>query len=360
MRHTLAALLSILVLLPVAVPTTQSTVRRFPAKVEQYLSTVVHPTADQRNQLLAGNPVARLLVADDSKETAVFGAVWIKGTIDRYVRSLQDIEQFEHGGGFKITKRISSPPTLSDFAMLSLPVEDVKDLRTCRVDACEVKLGAEAVGRFRTEINWKARDPRPAVNSLMRQLAFEYVTGYLVGGNTRLAVYRDRGRPTSVANEFRDMVEHMPDLAMYAPDLHRYLVEYPAVTLPNATSFLYWQETEFGLKPTIRISHVTIRQSGADTTVASRMLYATHYFWTGLELRALLPDPSRGPGFWLVMTSRSRSDGLSGFTGTFVRRRVRTEVLEGTMAVLRTTKQRIEAPPVDRPVSGNQPSGERR
>ena len=51
----------------------------------------------------------------------------------------------------------------------------------------------------------------------------------------------------------------------------------------------------------------------------------------------------------------------TGFTGMFVRRRVRTEALEGTMAVLRTTKQRIEAAlPVNRPVSGNESSGERR
>jgi len=88
---------------------------------------------------------------------------------------------------------------------------------------------------------------------------------------------------------------------------------------------LYWQETEFGLKPTIRISHLTIRENPEDTVVTSKMLYASHYFWTGLELRVLMPDPSRGPGFWFVTVKRSRSDGLSGFTGMFVRRRVRSE-----------------------------------
>jgi hypothetical protein len=134
----------------------------------------------------------------------------------------------------------------------------------------------------------------------------------------------------------------MPELATYMPDLRRYLLEYPKVTLPDATSFLYWQETNCGLKPTIRITHLTIREGADDTVVASKMLYATHYFGTGLEIRALVPDRSRGSGFWFVTVSRSRSDGLSGFTGVFVRRRVRSEVQNGALAGLKMTKQRLE------------------
>jgi hypothetical protein len=72
------------------------------------------------------------------------------------------------------------------------------------------------------------------------------------------------------------------------------------------------------------------------------MLYASHYFWTGLEVRALVPDLERGAGFWFVTVNRARSDGLSGFTGMFVRRRVRSAVQEGALAGLRTTKEKLE------------------
>jgi hypothetical protein len=82
----------------------------------------------------------------------------------------------------------------------------------------------------------------------MRQLSFEYVAGYLKGGNDQLAVYRDNSRPTFVEQEFRAMVDGMPELTTEMPNLRRYLLEYPKATLPNATSFRYWQETEFGLK----------------------------------------------------------------------------------------------------------------
>ena len=138
------------------------------------------------------------------------------------------------------------------------------------------------------------------------------------------------------------MVAQMPELTTYMPNIGRYLLDYPRVTIPDATSFLYWQETEFGLRPTIRISHLMIRETPEDTVVASKMLYASHYFWTGLEVRALVPDPSRGPGFWFVTVSRSRSDGLSGLTGLFVRSRCRSELQNGALAALRSTKQRLE------------------
>ena len=122
------------------------------------------------------------------------------------------------------------------------------------------------------------------------------MTKYLPGGNEQLAVYRDSSCPTFVAQEFREMVDRMPELTTHLPNLHRYLLEFPNVTLPGATSFVYWQVTEFGLKPTIRISHLTIREGPEDTVVASKMLYASHYFWTGLEIRALVPDPARKTG----------------------------------------------------------------
>ena len=337
-----AAALAAVTLAAVPVETVQIGAPSFPAKLDAYLTTVVKLGTDERRRLANGGTITKLLEVDESKEVGVFGAVWIAAPMRRYVEAVTDIERFERGAGFRVTKRISVPPRLDDFAELRLPEEDLDDLRACRVGSCEVKLGEPALRRFRTEIDWRAPDADAAANALMRRLALEYVTGYLEGGNDRLPVYRDTSRPTFVAQEFRSMVDQMPELTTFMPDMRRYLLDYPAVTVSNATSLLYWQETVFGLKPTIRISHLTIREGPTDTVVASKMLYASHYFRTGLELRALVPDPSRGAGFWFVTVSRSRTDGLSGFTGIFVRRRVRSQVQEATRTILQTTKRRLE------------------
>jgi hypothetical protein len=341
--RTNAALIAT-VLAAVAAPsaTFQETSTPFPSRLDSYFKNTVALTVEQQKQLASGRPVTKLLGGDESKEVAVFGAVWINAPIRRYADSVRDIENFERGGGFKITKRISSPPRLDDFAELRLPDDDVADLRTCRIGDCALKLGEDALSRFRSQINWKGPDAGASANRLMQQIALEYVTRYLKGGNDSLAVYRDSSRPTFVAQEFRSMVDSMPELTMYMPEVRKYLLEYPKSDLPGATGLLYWQETEFGLKPTIRISHLTVREGPDDAVVTSKMLYASHYFWTGLEVRALVSDSSRGTGFWFVTVNRSRSDGLSGFTGIFVRGRVGSEVQKGTLEGLRITKRMLE------------------
>ncbi len=313
-----------------------------PPGLDAYVTKVVKPTPAERQSLIAGEPFAKLLVADETKEVAVFGAVWISAPIRRYIDAVRNIETLESGGGFQVTKKISTPPVASDFDRLQLPEDDVADLQSCKVGSCEVKLGEQALQRFRSEVDWKRSDTVAQASALMRRLALQYVTGYLEGGNARLAVYRDSSRPTFVAEELRGMIDGMPELAASIPDVRRYLLEYPAATLQGAESFLYWQQAVFGLKPTIRINHLTISQRATDAIVVSKMLYATHYFWTGLELRLLLAAPSRTDGFWFVTLNRSRSDGLSGFTGRVVRGRVQTEVLTGALNGLRATKQRME------------------
>jgi len=315
----------------------------FPADVDAYLTKYVKLGAVGREQLLAGAAVTKLLDADASKEVAVFGAVWVNAPIDRYLAAVRDIERFESGGAFRITKKVSSPPRLDDFAQLTLPDDDISDLRSCRVSQCEVKLAASAIERMRRDVDWSKPDAHDQANRLARQIAFEYVTEYLQGGNQELAVYRDADRPTFVAKEFEELVNRLPELNEFVPKIRRYLLDFPKATLPGSESFIYWQDTDFGLKPTIRINHLVMSQDDSGAIVASKMLYATHYFWTALELRVLVRDPQRGPGFWFVTESRSRSDGLSGFVGRMIRGKVRGEAEKGTIAQLRITKTRLEA-----------------
>lgn len=316
-----------------------------PSRLDAYVTTYVRLTAGQRQLLLSGGPVTALLETSASEEVAVFGATWVDALPGAYVEQVKDIERFERGGGFRVTKRISDPPRLEDFASLRLPRDDVADLKNCRLAACEIKLSQSSLERLRREIDWSKPSAAADVEALTRELALEYVTGYLEGGNARLAVYRDARRPTFVANEFRSMIERLPALVEYLPELRAYLLDYPKAKLPSSSSFLYWQEAQFGLKPTIRINHVVIVERPGEVVAASKLLYASHYFWTALELRVLLSDPARGRGFWFITINRSRSDGLTGFTGRLVRRRVESEAQKGVVALLQNTKSRLERQP---------------
>jgi hypothetical protein len=313
-----------------------------PAAFDSFIKSQAKLTADEHQQLLAGRPVTQHLETDPATEVAVFGAVWVNAPMADYLSALRDIESFEKSGNFLVTKRISEPPRLADFDRLSLPPDDIADLKNCKVGDCEVKLGEAALTRIQKETDWSKPTATADVERSIRRLVHEYVTGYLEGGNTRLAVYRDAKRPTFVAKEFAAMVDGMPFLTSQLPDLKKYLLDYPNAKLPNAESFLYWQNVKFGLKPTIRINHVTIADQPSHVAVASKMLFASHYFWTAIELRVLVPDRARGEGFWFANVNRSRSDGLSGFAGSLIRGKVQAEAEQGMEAALAIIKQRME------------------
>ena len=125
-----------------------------PARLDSYIKTYVKLTPEEQQRLLAGKPVTQLLESDPAKEVAIFGAVWVAAPITRYVEAVRNIEEFEKGDNFLVTKRISSPPRLEDFDRLSLPPDDVADLRKCKVGDCELKLGEAALVRIQKETDW--------------------------------------------------------------------------------------------------------------------------------------------------------------------------------------------------------------
>jgi hypothetical protein len=215
---------------------------RLPARLESYLTTIVQTTSSERKLLLDGSPITKFLDTDPSKEVSVFGAIWVNASPHGYVEAVRDIENFERGEMFMITKRISAPPKVDDFAEWQLPQEDLTDLKTCRIGKCELKLSGQTIEKLRAEVDWMKPTAKVAVESVLRQLAYGYVTGYLEHGNRALAVYLDSAKPMAVATEFESMIDRMPTLTEYQPELRRYLLGFPGATFPDSASFLYWQD----------------------------------------------------------------------------------------------------------------------
>jgi hypothetical protein len=49
----------------------------FPPKLEKYFNSAGALSRDERQQLVAGQPITKLLDAEASKEVAVLGAIWM-------------------------------------------------------------------------------------------------------------------------------------------------------------------------------------------------------------------------------------------------------------------------------------------
>jgi hypothetical protein len=303
-------------------------------------------TASELEALEAGRPVARLLTADSGDEV-VFGAVWIEATVADYLRAMRDIERFECGGSFTTTRRLSDPPRVEDFADMSLTDVDVADLRSCRTGKCNVILTNTSLEKFQRDIDWSSATAAESVERMARQMAFSIVEAYTASGSAGLGPYVDEARPVVPIQDLSAVLERMPMLSRSEPDFRRLLIGYPNVQLPNSTSFFYWQIVHFGLKPTIRINHVVITSAPDHFVVASKQLYASHYFRAAVEIRHLIPDPARGRGFWLLDVSAARVEGLNGLVGSLIRGHVHSETLKGLADGLEATKLKIERPQIN-------------
>lgn len=294
-----------------------------------------------------GEPVAVLLPGSVDREIVVAGAVRIQAPAERTVALVRDIERLEKGPSFRHTRRISEPPRPEDFAAFVVSDEDIDAIRACRPGDCDVNLGPRGFEAL-ASINWAAPGAAEHVRGLARHTAFQYLEAYRTGGNQALAVYTDRARPLFVAQEFADMVKRTSHLPDALPELSAYLLGHPVTATPAGTEdFYYWSEADFGLKPVFRINYVVIhRPSAAGLTryaIATKQLYANHYFHSALEVRILVDDELQpGRSHYLLVLNMARSDGLSGLFGGVVKSRVRSASRGGLQRSLLATKRLAE------------------
>jgi hypothetical protein len=344
MKRTRAAALLLLPLSMVsaALLQAQSPIER----MTDFLKTRIGLDDEDLRRLDAGEVFTTKLETGNDNEVAVFGVVRVEVPIDHFIAWHEDIEHFESGDAVLAIRKIGNPPRIEDFAVLAISDEDLESLSKCRLGDCEVKVTEELLGRLQREIDWSSPGAKEQANQLVRQMALEGVVQYLKEGDASLGAYRDKKRPTFIEKEFDGLLASSPYIMEYVPELHRYLDDYPNAELSGAKDFLYWSQVKFGLKPTVRINHVVFyrREPTGAVAIASKMIYASHYFHTALELKYVIRDTrDRGQeAFYLLSFNRSRSDGLTGMFGGMVRSRAESGALDGLESGLAGLKRLAE------------------
>jgi hypothetical protein len=296
-----------------------------------------------------GRAVIKSLDTEVRQELAHIGAVYVSVPAAQFIERFRDIERFERGPGIPQIGRFGDLPRINDLASLRLPADDIDALRRCRPGSCDMKLSAQAMKLFSSEVMWTSPDATRQATEVMREVILELVRRYQSVGDTGLGQYDD-GEPLSVAEQFGALLSNTELLPVPVPALLTYLEEYPRSRPAGAEDIFYWTVVEFGLKPTIRANHTVIyplpdRPSGVAYAIATRQLYASHYFHTTLELRFLVEDARPGRrGFHLISITRSRTDGMTGFRGAFLRPIVNRRSRNGVRVYLEHLKRQVESP----------------
>jgi hypothetical protein len=285
------------------------------------------------------------------EELAYVGAVYLDVSSETFVERFRDIVRFEGGPGIPQIGRFNTPPRLDDLVSLTLPLTDVSTLRTCHPGACNVKLSADAMRRFRDEVDWSSPNAARQADEVAHKMIFDMVRAYQKEGNAALGNYDDGDETLSVAEQFRALLGNSDPLPVAVPELLSYLNDYPHGRLAGAEDFFYWTVVDFGLRHTIRVNHVTIYplresppRSAMKYAIAIKQLYASHYFHTTLELRFLVDDDRRDRGSALISITRSRNDGMTGFKGLFLRRIIRSRSRDAVRNYLDHVKRQLEGP----------------
>ena len=302
---------------------------------------------DQIGAIRSGKAVAKVVESRTPDEVFVFGSVYVEASPEKYVELASDVDALRKLPGYLAIQSFSDPPQLSDLAGFTLEKQDIEELKNCQVGHCQVQLPTEAMEGFKQSIDWSAPDVADRVNHLARQMAFQSLLNYMKGGNTALGVYRDKNHPAAVAETFETLITRLSALPVYLPELNEYLLEYPKAKSDKVQAGFYWEEVNFGLKPTFRIVQRVVYRGASPSdpayAIAEKQLYASHYFESALDLTVCVRDAQR-PGFYIITVKGSKQAGLTGLKGSIVRKVAVDKARSSLERVLTTVKQRLESP----------------
>jgi len=304
---------------------------------------------DEIATIRKGKAVAKVVESRSPDEIFVFGGVYINATAESYLKLASDVDALRKLPNYLAIRKFSDPPQLSDLDGFTFEEEDIKQLKNCKPDECEIQLPAESMAEFQKTVNWSAPDTADQVNHLGQKMAFEALMKYMQGGNAALGTYRDKKNPAEVAQSFESLLSRSKALPVYLPDLDHYLLDYPKVKLDNVESQFYWEKVKFGLKPTLRIVQAIVYRGTRSTeptyAVAVKQLYSNHYFETALDLTLCVRDTEKPDkaGFYLITLKGSKQAGLTGFKGGIVRKVAVDKTRSSLERALDSIKQKLES-----------------
>lgn len=308
-------------------------------------------TPDQWNAVNRGIVQAEILRTQTPGEVAVIGVARVRASTACFLTRFRDIEKFKKSPDVLNIEKFEPPLEPRVLAGFRLQPGDVQDLPQCGVGSCNVKLSAETIQRLANYVDWSRPDHDTRAQAIFREAMLNYLQTYLREGNPALIVYRDKSKPVSLANEFRGVLDARPGLADLVPRFRDYLAEYPGGSLPGVSDFFYWSTEKFGFKAVDSITHVFIYTQPGQAVVASKQLYASHYFAASLGFTAALDDRSdpSHPAMYLVYLNRSRVDLLAGFLGGLRRAILRGRLEDGMRDNLAEVARKLAASCTDQP-----------
>jgi len=300
-------------------------------------------SAADQSAVERGETIVLPLHTTDRDEVAVIGVVAIDVPPSAYVNLARQLRELPGGPPRTAVHALSDPPMLSDFANLSLDREDAANAARCEPLHCALKLPSGLMSAF----SGSAASPHAGsrTDALFREWLFQLVTQYREHGDAALPVYEDTRPEERSADGARQLLaENQPFIAS-APALASALSG-PS-TAPGVTSTLFWSIEQYDkLKPVISVMQRSIAQPTTahdPTFIATKQVYANHYFDAFLDVAAVMERSDDAPSSYLVLVRRVRFDKVPKRRFFDVRGRLSRQLADALREELTLSKHTVEA-----------------
>ncbi len=293
-----------------------------------------------------GKTVVRLLPVRDKREVAVCGLVSLQAPVELFLQSFRESLTQKSNPTILEIGSFSSTPTLADLQMLTIEDRDIEDLKECVAGSCKLKLSAMMIERLNKEVNWEAPDYRIQATRLLKLMLLDYVRDYLARGDVALIEYNDKPEEVRLAEEQRALMAASSYMNNILQEFPQQLKGFAKPGISIVENAIVWSKIKFGLKPVITFNHILVykreQESGPQILIASKQIYANHYFDASLALTAFVTIPGAS-GPYLIYENRSRADGLGGAFSKIKRGIVEGKAVNGLKTILENSKANLNA-----------------
>src|SRR5205085_6929447 len=130
------------------------------------------------------------------------------------------------------------------------------------VGRCDIRLPAEAIRRFASDVDWTRPDADAKAASLFKRMLLENVRAYAAGGPGRITEYDDEPEQVRPVEDFHAVLKSSPHVETVLPGLGAHLAKYQGDPLPGAADFLHWPNEQSRTPPVISVTHVPLVPQG--------------------------------------------------------------------------------------------------
>jgi len=314
-----------------------------------FLETLGVPLSRDIAAVDRGDVVVWPVAGADRDEVALVGLMRVAVPRGFYFGRTSNLTAFLTRPGREAFGVVGTPPALADLATLKLDPSDATGLRKCRVSRCSIKLPERQMVVMASALASQSRGDRSTASltdSLMREWLVGLVTDYHARGDAALPVYDDTRPAEQSASGFRQLLGEDASVFREAPAFASYLAQSPAHPTPGATSTIFWAiDRRPGLKPILGVSQLSTFRgtgSGAPMFVATKQLYASHYFDSWLDVESLVAGPAPESSTYVALVRRIRFDKLPS-RGLFdVRGRIVRQLRDALREELADTRQSVQ------------------